>query len=49
MWNVNWPAGMTLSGTVLSDDVGNVINLGSGFEIHILYVSSNVVLVSELE
>ena len=48
MWNVNWPAGMTLSGTVLSDDVGNAIYLASGFEIHILYVSSNVVLLSEL-
>ena len=48
VWNINWPAGMTISGTALSEDVGNVINLGSGFEIHILSVSSNGVLASEL-
>ena len=48
VWNINWPAGMTLSGTALSEDVGNITNLGSGFEIHIISVSSNGVLTSEL-
>ena len=49
MWNINWPAGMTLSGTVLSENVGGVVNLGSGFEIHVLSVnSSNGILTSEL-
>ena len=48
-WTVEYqPDGMMLFGTVRSRNVGSVLHLGSGFEVHTLSVSSNGILLSEL-